>query len=129
MYRTYTPIEVAAYECRRHCLLSLRGLEQLVRMHWHTLRTNSSQAIKYKYVGAQECQRAVDQTFLLAICTPILVLAAAIAYALRPLSADAQAEGRVFVDKASGNVFEAVDGAQPERDRKVRSSQLIDPKP
>eukprot|EP01025_Chloroclados_australasicus_P044868 TRINITY_DN4889_c0_g1_i11.p1 TRINITY_DN4889_c0_g1~~TRINITY_DN4889_c0_g1_i11.p1 ORF type:complete len:331 (+),score=48.29 TRINITY_DN4889_c0_g1_i11:41-994(+) len=66
----------------------------------------------------QECQQQADQAFLIALSIPVIVAVIVIAYALRPLDKEVEEREELFQDPETGVIFEAKEGALPERDRR-----------
>ncbi|KAL4428114.1 hypothetical protein ABPG75_002203 [Micractinium tetrahymenae] len=65
-----------------------------------------------------DCERQKDMLLVASLAFPLLVLAAAVAYLLRPPPQSSLDEGSLFEDESTGTIFEAPEGAAPERDRK-----------
>lgn len=64
------------------------------------------------------CPRAACPAPSRSLAVPMLVLAAAVAFLLRPPPPGSIDEGRLFQDESTGTLFEAAPGSAPERDRR-----------
>jgi hypothetical protein len=68
-----------------------------------------------------DCAARADASFLVAIAVPLLLAAAAGAWALQPPPQELRDSGRVFEDPSTGTLFEAPEGVRPEVDKDVRA--------
>ncbi len=68
-----------------------------------------------------DCAAHADAAFAAAVAVPLLAAAAIGAWVLRPPPPELIEKGRVFEDPATGTLFEAPEGVEPELDKDVSS--------